>query len=237
MINSFGIPFNSYIFAKIKKMLKAVIFDMDGVIIDSEPLHHYAYHRMFEDVNIKVSDKQYESFTGQSTINICKKLCDIFQLEETPEYLVSLKRKHYEYVFENDKDFDLIDGVLDLIKDYHSNGLTLVLGSSASMPGIERVFKRFDLNKYFIAKLSGADLKASKPHPEIFIKAAEVSGFKTSECIVIEDSTNGIEAANGAGIFSVGFDSVHSKNQDYTNANLVIKDFKEIAFSKIKKLL
>ncbi|MGC1204871.1 MAG: HAD family phosphatase [Flavobacteriaceae bacterium] len=217
-------------------MLKAVIFDMDGVIIDSEPLHHYAYHRMFKDVNIKVSDEQYESFTGQSTINICKKLCDLFQLEETPEYLVSLKRKHYEYIFENDKGFDLIDGVLDLIKDYHTNGLTLVLGSSASMPGIERVFKRFDLNKYFIAKLSGANLKASKPHPEIFIKAAEVSGFKTSECIVIEDSTNGITAANGAGIFSVGFDSLHSKNQDYSKANLVIKDFKEIAFSKIVEL-
>jgi HAD superfamily hydrolase (TIGR01509 family) len=218
-------------------MLKAVIFDMDGVIIDSEPLHHYAYHKMFKDVNIKVSDEVYESFTGQSTINICKKLCDIFRLEETPEYLVSLKRKHYEYIFENDKDFDLIDGVLDLIKEYHSNGLTLVLGSSASMPGIERIFNRFDLNAYFKAKLSGADLKASKPHPEIFINAAKASGFKTSECIVIEDSTNGITAANDAGIFSVGFDSVHSKNQDYSNANLVIKDFKEIAYNKIIKLL
>lgn len=218
-------------------MVKAVIFDMDGVIIDSEPLHRYAYNKMFKDVNIEVSDTLYESFTGQSTINICKKLCDIFQLEETPEYLVSLKRKHYEYVFENDKDFGLIDGVLDLIKDYHSNGLALVLGSSASMSGIERIFKRFNLNKYFIAKLSGADLKASKPHPEIFIKAAKASGFKTSECIVIEDSTNGITAANEAGIFSVGFDSVHSKNQDYSKANLVVKDFKEIAFSKIVKLL
>ena len=222
---------------KIRKMLKAVIFDMDGVIIDSEPLHRYAYNKMFEDVNIKVSDAQYESFTGQSTINICKKLCIIFRLKETPEYLVSLKRKHYEYIFKNDKDFDLIDGVLDLIKDYHANGLTLVLGSSASMPGIERIFKRFDLNTYFLAKLSGADLKASKPHPEIFIKAAEASGFKTSECIVIEDSTNGIKAANDAGIFSVGFDSVHSKNQDYSKANLVIKDFKEVAFKKIIKLL
>lgn len=217
-------------------MLKAVIFDMDGVIIDSEPLHRYAYHEMFKNVNIKVSDELYESFTGQSTINICKKLCDIFQLEETPEYLVSLKRKHYEYIFDNDKDFDLIDGVLDLIKDYHANGLTLVLGSSASMPGIERIFKRFNLNQYFKAKLSGADLKASKPHPEIFIKAAETSGFKPSECMVIEDSTNGIAAANAADIFCVGFDSFHSKNQDYSKADMVITDFKEISFNKVKTL-
>lgn len=218
-------------------MLKAVIFDMDGVIIDSEPLHHYAYHKMFDDVNIKVSDAFYESLTGKSTLNVCKQVKDTFNLSESPEYLVALKRKHYEYIFENDKTFDLIDGVLDLIKDYHANGLTLVLGSSASMPNIERIFKRFDLNQYFKAKLSGADLKASKPHPEIFIKAAGASGYKTEECIVIEDSTNGIEAANGAGIFSVGFDSVHSKNQDYSNANLVINDFNEIAFIKIEKLL
>tara|TARA_R110002096_G_scaffold12004_7_gene43651 strand:- start:4930 stop:5586 length:657 start_codon:yes stop_codon:yes gene_type:complete len=218
-------------------MLKAVIFDMDGVIIDSEPLHYYAYYKMFDDVNIEVSDAFYESLTGKSTLNVCKQVKDTFNLIESPEYLVSLKRKHYEYIFENDKTFGLIDGVLDLIKDYHSNGLTLVLGSSASMPNIERVFKRFDLNQYFQAKLSGADLKASKPHPEIFIKAAEASGFKAGECMVIEDSTNGIEAANGAGIFSIGFDSVHSKNQDYSNANLVIKDFKEIAFGKIEKLL
>lgn len=217
-------------------MLKAVIFDMDGVIIDSEPLHNIAYHKMFEDVNIKVSDTLYESLTGKSTLNVCKQVKDLFNLSESPESLVALKRKHYEYIFENDKTFDLIDGVLDLIKDYHNNGLTLVLASSASMPSIERIFKRFDLNKYFKVKLSGADLKASKPHPEIFINAAKTSGFKTEECIVIEDSTNGIEAANAAEIFSIGFDSVHSKNQNYSKANLVIKDFKEVSYSKIETL-
>ncbi|MCL5128416.1 HAD family phosphatase [Algibacter sp. L4_22] len=214
-------------------MLKAAIFDMDGVIINSEPLHHAAYHKMFSDVGANMTSELYESFTGQSTLNVCKQVKDHFNLNESPETLVAIKRKHYEYIFENDKDFDLIDGVLDLIKNYHANGLTLVLASSASMPSIERIFKRFDLNPYFKAKLSGADLKASKPHPEIFIKAADASGFKTSECIVIEDSTNGITAANGANIFCVGYDSVHSKNQDYSNANLKIKDFTAITFDKI----
>lgn len=218
-------------------MLKAVIFDMDGVIINSETLHHKAYHKMFEEVNIKVSDALYESCTGQSTLNVCKYVKDTFKLKETPETLVAIKRKHYEYIFENDKTFDLIDGVLNLIKDYHANDLTLVLASSASMPSIDRIFNRFDLNKYFKAKLSGADLKASKPHPEIFIKAAEASGFNTEECIVIEDSTNGIAAANAANIFCVGFDSEHSKNQDYTNADLKIGDFKEVYYNKIKTLL
>lgn len=232
-----GNNFDSLSSQKKLKMLKAVIFDMDGVIINSEPLHHKAYHKMFEEVNINVSDSLYESCTGQSTLNVCKHVKDTFNLKETPETLVAIKRKHYEYIFENDKTFNLIDGVLNLIKDYHANGLTLVLASSASMPSINRIFNRFDLNKYFKAKLSGADLKASKPHPEIFIKAAEASGFSPEECIVIEDSTNGITAANAANIFCVGFDSVHSKNQDYTNANLKIKDFKEIYYNKVKSLL
>lgn len=218
-------------------MLKAVIFDMDGVIIESEPLHHIAYHNMFKDVNIQVSDTLYESFTGKSTINVCKQLCTLFNLKEPPEHLVSLKRKHFDFVFENDTSFSLIEGVFDLIKDYHNNHLTLVLASSATMPSIDRIFNKFDLNPYFKAKLSGADLKQSKPHPEIFMNAVKASGFNTHECIVIEDSTNGIEAAKGAGVFSVGYDSFHSKNQDYSKADLVIKTFEEVNYHKIKHLL
>ncbi|WP_194767742.1 HAD family hydrolase [Tamlana sp. I1] len=214
-------------------MLKAVIFDMDGVIIDSEPMHNQAYHNMFDEVGISVSSDLYESFTGQSTINICKKLCDHFELSHPPETLVQLKRKHFKQFFDYNSTLGLIDGVLDLIKDYHSNGLTLVLGSSASMTSINQIFDRFDLNQYFTAKLSGGDLKESKPHPEIFIKAAEATGFKKEECFVIEDSTNGIKAAKSADIFCVGFDSFHSKNQDYSQADLVVSDFKEITYKKM----
>lgn len=217
-------------------MLRAVIFDMDGVIIDSEPMHNKAYNDMFNEIGIDVSTELYESFTGQSTINICKRLCDHFKLVHAPETLVSIKRKHYNRFFESNSDLTLIDGALDLIKDYHNNGLKLVLASSAAMMSIEQIFDRFDLDKYFITKFSGGDLKQSKPHPEIFIKAAEATGFTNKECMVIEDSTNGIEAAKAAHIFCVGYDSFHSKNQDYSKANMVIKNFEEITYSKINKL-
>tara|TARA_R110002073_G_scaffold72537_1_gene177784 strand:+ start:825873 stop:826532 length:660 start_codon:yes stop_codon:yes gene_type:complete len=218
-------------------MLKAVLFDMDGVIVDTEPLHRKAYFNMFSDVEIAVSEALFTSFTGQATYNICTQLVCDFQLTHTPKVLVEKKRAHFKYLFENDQSLQLIDGVLDLIKDYHANGLTLVLASSASMPNIDRIFERFNLNQYFSAKLSGADLKASKPHPEIFIKATEASGFSKSECMVIEDSTNGIKAANSAGIFCVGFNSENSKNQNYNEANLVINQFNEIEFKKINALL
>lgn len=207
---------------------------MDGVIVDTEPLHHKAYFGMFNTLKINVSEAHYQTFTGQSTINVCKSLCKHFKLQNNPEELVQIKRHIFKDLFKNDPDLQLIDGVLDLIKDYHENGLTLVLASSASMGTIESVFNRFELDQYFLAKLSGADLKASKPHPEIFIKAAEVSGYNKNNCLVIEDSTNGIKAANAANIFCVGYKSVHSKNQDYSKANFIINDFKEIEYNRVK---
>lgn len=218
-------------------MLKAVLFDMDGVIVDTEPLHRKAYFKMFSDVNINVDEVLYTSFTGQSTINICKRLVEHFNLANQPVELVQLKRKHFKYLFENDTDLALIDGVLDLIKDYYNNGLKLVVASSASMPNINRIFERFDLNQYFIGKFSGADLKQSKPHPEIFIKAAQHTGFSKSECVVIEDSTNGIKAAHDAGIFCVGFKSKHSTQQDYSLADIVISNYKDIIHEKLSEII
>jgi HAD superfamily hydrolase (TIGR01509 family) len=189
---------------------------------------------MFEAVNIQVSDELYESFTGQATLPICKQLCEIFNLSETPKTLVNLKRQFFKELFFNDPSLTLIKGVLDLIKEYHRNGLILVLASSASMTTINNVFTRFNLDQYFVAKLSGADLKASKPHPEIFINAAKASGFSRQECMVIEDSTNGIIASIKAGIYCVGFKSPNSKNQDYSKANKVISNFEEISIEKLK---
>ncbi|EDP95140.1 HAD family phosphatase [Kordia algicida OT-1] len=217
-------------------MLQGVLFDMDGVIVDTEPLHHKAYNTMFDEVGIEVSPQLYQSFTGQSTINICKRLCDHFNLSEAPETLMQLKRNNFKHLFANDPSLTLIDGVLDIIKEYYENDLKLVLASSASMMTIDNVFERFNLNQYFIAKFSGADLKQSKPHPEIFEKAAQATGYKRENCMVIEDSTNGIKAANAAGIFCVGYDSVHSKNQDYSIANMVISDFTEIQYDKIQEV-
>ena len=126
---------------------------------------------------------------------------------------------------------------LELIQDYFDNNITLVLASSASMTNIDRIFKKFDLNKYFKSKISGADLKESKPNPEIFVKAAKLSGHSKEECIVIEDSTNGIIAAKSAGIYCVGYNSFNSKNQNYDNADLVISSLNEINFKKVSKLL
>jgi len=216
-------------------MLKAIIFDMDGVIVNSEPLHRKAYFDMFEEFNLSVSNKLYESFTGKSTSAICKELCEIFDLSISHEKLMLSKRKHFKTIFDNDPEFQMIGGALSLIKNYFYNNLTLILASSASMTNINRIFKKFNLDKFFKAKISGADLKESKPNPEIFIKAAKLSGFNKDECIVIEDSTNGIIASKSAGIYCIGFNSPNSKNQNYDKADLVVSNFNEIRFDYLNK--
>lgn len=215
-------------------MLKAVLFDMDGVIVDTEPLHYKAYQKMFKKVGIDVSSDMYEGFTGQSTYGICKQLCTHFNLEQDPQELVQIKRNYFTKLFFDDGDLKLLDGVEELINNYFDHGLTLVVASSASMFTINNVMKRFNLDRFFSNKLSGADLKASKPHPEIFINAAKAANALANECFVIEDSTNGIKAAKRAGIYCVAYKSEHSKNQDYALADMIIYDFKEIHFNKIK---
>lgn len=214
-------------------MLKAILFDMDGVIIDSEPLHKQAYQKMFADYQITVSESLYESFTGQATLPICEHLCEYFSLSVPPEELVAAKRNYFKALFESDNDLALIKGVLDRIQEYHQKGIILILASSASMPTINRIFKRFNLDPYFKAKLSGADLTASKPHPEIFIKAAAASGYSKAECMVIEDSTNGIKAAHSAGIFCTAFQGENAHNQDYQLAGKVIQSFAEISVDRL----
>ena len=217
-------------------MIQTVIFDMDGVIVDTEPVHHFAYYQHFNELSIVVSDEMYRSFTGNSTRNIFQKLKAQFDLQEDVEDLILRKRHLFNEAFDLKEDLYLIDGVEDLIKDLHANGIQLIVASSASKVTINRVFTRFNLHQYFTHIVSGEDFPKSKPHPAIFEHAASLSIAPKENCIVIEDSTNGIHAAVSAGIFCVGYDSFHSKDQDLSKANVVIRNFNELNFEKVRDL-
>lgn len=216
-------------------MIQTVIFDMDGVIVDTEPVHSYAYFQQFAELNIDVSKEMFTSFMGNSTRNTFQKLKELFPIDLEVEDLIQRKRTIFNDAFDNKEDLYLIEGVEKLIKDLHKNGIQLIVASSAAKVTIDRVFKRFGLHQYFSHIVSGEDFPNSKPHPEIFEFTANISIASKENCIVIEDSTNGIIAAKAAGIFCIGYNSENSKLQDLSKADIIINHFDELKFEKISK--
>lgn len=215
-------------------MKNTVIFDMDGVIVDTEPLHKKAYYQHFGELNIAVDAELFSKFTGKSTRNVYQMIKDIFGIDTNAEELIQRKRTVFYELFDTDPDLKLLDGVGSLINQLYAHDFQLILASSAAKSTIDRVFRRFDLFPFFSYLVSGEDFPESKPHPAIFIEAQRLSGNDRSKCIVIEDSTNGILAANAADIFCVGYKSANSKNQNYETADLVIHHFDELDVEKLK---
>ena len=215
-------------------MINTVIFDMDGVIVDTEPVHKYAYFKHFEELNVLVTDEMFATYTGNSTRNVFQKLKATFEINHEVEDLIQRKRAIFNDAFDTKEDLYLIEGVENLIRSLHENGFELIVASSASKVTIERVFKRFHLHQYFSHIVSGEDFPKSKPHPAIFLHAASLSKFPKNECIVIEDSWNGIEAAVAADIFCVGYNSENSKMQDLSKANVIVNHFDDLTLETIK---
>ena len=219
-----------------EKMIQTVIFDMDGVIVDTEPVHRYAYFKQFAELNIAVSEEMYTSFTGLSTRNTFQKLKEIFIIPAEVEDLIQRKRAIFNAAFDSKADLELLEGVEVLIKNLHQSGMQLILASSASKVTISRVFNRFKLHDYFTHTVSGEDFPKSKPHPAIFEHAASLSIAPKENCIIIEDSTNGVLAAKAAGIFCIGYNSIHSTAQDLSLANIIIDNFNQLNFEIVKDI-
>lgn len=217
-------------------MITTVIFDMDGVLVNSEPLHHEVSLVQFEQLNIEVTNEIFATFTGNSNKMIYQKIKDRFQLDNEIEDLIAAKNRLFIEAFDNKEDLHLMPGVKDLIVDLYFNGMQLVVASSSEMEIIDKVFERFDLDKYFTHKVSGNDFPESKPNPAIFLKAAELAQTPVENCIVIEDSTNGIKAAKAAGIYCIAYKSEGVESQNQSLADSIINNFKELNFQIIKNI-
>ncbi|SHJ23361.1 haloacid dehalogenase superfamily, subfamily IA, variant 3 with third motif having DD or ED/haloacid dehalogenase superfamily, subfamily IA, variant 1 with third motif having Dx(3-4)D or Dx(3-4)E [Hymenobacter daecheongensis DSM 21074] len=203
-------------------MIRTIIFDMDGVLVDTEPLHHDAFFRHFAELGIPMSREEYATFLGSSTRNVYQLLKQQFNLTEDVETLIQRKREHFARAFEADTTLELLPGARALIEELHRAGVPLQLASSASKETIGRVFGRFGLYPYFDNLVSGEDFPKSKPDPAIFLHAAALAGLAPAECLVIEDSANGVTAAKAAGMYCVGYRSEHSEGQDLHHADHVV---------------
>ena len=217
-------------------MIRTVIFDMDGVIIDTEPIHHHAFFTQFAELGIPVSAAEYATFLGKSTRNVFQLLKQKYDLPQDVEAMVLRKRELFNKSFDEDPTLDLLPGVRVLIEDLRRHDIQLVVASSASKATIARVFDRFGLGPYFTHRVSGEDFAESKPNPAIFLRAAELADTPITNCIVIEDAANGVTAAKAAGIYCIAYVSPHSEGQNLHQADRIIRQFDELSAVSIEAI-
>jgi HAD superfamily hydrolase (TIGR01509 family) len=209
---------------------------MDGVIIDSEPVYFKIDKQMFEELNIAVSFEEHCTYVGTSSQNMWDAIIKKHGILGHPGELMRKENNLYMNYLVNANDLQPINGVIELINGLHQNNFKLILASSSRMEIIDIILQKFKLSDLFIAKVSGSELAHSKPHPEIFLRSAQLARSDPKECIVIEDSKNGVAAAKAAGMKCIGFLNPSSGDQNLKSADMVIRSFKELNADLVKNL-
>jgi len=218
-------------------VFEAVIFDMDGILIDSEPLHIQLEEEIFKEIGANVSFEEHISFVGTTSHYMWEYVINKYNIPHTVEELVEMDRKRYfDYISKNDDAIKPIEGVDKLVRELYSKKVKLAVASSSPIKVIKLVVKRLKLESYFDELVSGDFVKRSKPHPDIFIYAAEKLLVEPERCLVIEDSNKGVLAAKSAGMKVVGFINPNSGNQDINMANMVIRSFSELNYEKLQNI-
>jgi beta-phosphoglucomutase family hydrolase len=203
-------------------MLKAVIFDMDGVIIDSEYIHAGVEKALFKSLGFEISEEEHNSYVGVTTKSMWQKLKDKYGLSQDVDELVRMNKDSYISTLTGIVGLKPIPGAVELIRDLHANGIKIGLATSSNFREIEAIIGRFNLKSYFHTLTSGEEVANGKPAPDTFLLAAERLGCKPEECVVIEDSNNGVTAAKAGNMKCIGFKAPNSRNQDLSAADMVV---------------
>ncbi len=217
-------------------MINTVIFDMDGVLINSEPVHQRHEREMYEELGLELTFEEQQSFVGMSAMDSWRLVIEKYNLKETPQELLLRGRGKYLRVLEETDEVKMMEGARELIDRLENSGFHLLLASSATTPTISAVLKKFDLLKTFPLFIGGDMVHNSKPNPEIFLNIAEIAQVEPSKCVVIEDAEHGVTAANKAGMKSIGFQNHHSGKQNLFHAGAVVDDLDQVTIELLKSL-
>jgi len=211
--------------------LKAVIFDMDGVIIDSEPIHTITKMQTFKHYDISFAETDCEKYMGQTTKSLFSALIKQQNRDISVSEMVAHKYKLYLDILDNDNSIQPIDGILDLLRYLKQEAIPSAIGSSSGREIIDAVVKKFQLKSYFQSIISGADLPKSKPDPAVYLLTAERLGVAPTDCIVIEDTSSGVQAAKAAGMYCIAYQNKNSGCQDLQQADSIVPSIKSIDLS------
>ncbi|MBI4094838.1 MAG: HAD family phosphatase [Candidatus Liptonbacteria bacterium] len=206
-------------------MIRAVIFDMNGVIVDDEHVHEHAFREVLEKHGAKLGHEEYLVFFGGRTdADGFRSFMEKHRLSLSLQSLLKEKADLYlDLFYKENRPFP---GVIEAIKSLKKR-FRLALASSATRREIDLVLKSYELEQYFELVLSAEDVKKGKPDPEPYRKTAEFLKIPPSDCAVIEDSRNGVLSAKAAGTRCIGITTSHDAS-DLREADVIIGNFREL---------
>ncbi len=215
-------------------MIKALIFDLDGVIVDTAKYHYLAWKELADSLGFEFTKQHNERLKGVSRVKSLEILLEIgnlsFSEEKKHEFAVNKNKKYLEYVTKMDSS-EILSGVINFIEDAKANNIKIALGSASK--NAMTILKQIDILKYFDAVIDGTSVSKAKPDPEVFLKGAEALGMKPSECIVFEDAQAGVEAAINGGFYCVGIGG----EEELGEANYLMSGFENINYKKIIEII
>lgn len=206
-------------------MIKCIIFDMDGVLINTEPLHYHIWQQICAEHGFTLEYDKYKGCIG-STI---KYLFDLLlqnygvAFHNDPAILKRFREIKEAYLAENG--VPRIDGVPETVAALYRQGYILAVASSSSQDYIDFSIRELGIHPYFRLLFSGERVEHPKPAPDIFLEVAKRLRLQPSECLVVEDSCNGSRAARAAGMTCIGFRNPDSGDQDLSAADRTFYPF------------
>lgn len=213
--------------------MDTIIFDMDGVIIDSEPIHREVEQALFHKLGVDISPQDHHQFTGTASLEMWTEIAEKYNLSIPSEELTWQNNQDYLYKLLSMKQLPPVEGVQPLIRHLHQKGYKLALASSSSRDQIDLIVKGLQLEQYFSVRVSGAELPRSKPDPMIFLETATLTKSDPRQCCVIEDSFHGVTAAKAAGMKCIGYRNPNSGNQDLSQADAILDSFLSVQIEEI----
>lgn len=189
---------------------RGILFDMDGVLIDSEPVHEKAIVALTEELGTRVDDHEFLfSLKGVPEKIVAGKIRELFpETGLTIDEMISRKLALYAEIFEA---VELIPGAREFVVQCKEAGKQLAVATSASRSTQELTFRRFGFDEYFEAVVAGDQITNGKPHPEPYLLAASKLGLPPEDCIVIEDSIHGVASGKAAGCQVIGLTTTFPK--------------------------
>jgi beta-phosphoglucomutase family hydrolase len=206
-----------------RDLISVVIFDMDGVIIDSEPMQLSAYNKVLEDYGVRLSEEDFIRWcVGHKGYDIVTFLRNYFNLSESVENLLSAKNTAYLSLLR--QNIHLMPGLLPLLDHLIKFGYRLAVASSSSVSDIEEVLAGLGIREKFQTVVSAEEVSKGKPAPDIFLETARRLDVTPDKCAVLEDSQSGVEAAALAGMYCIAVPNRFTAFQDFSRANVRVPD-------------